>query len=158
MSLTRRSFIKKSSYSTAAIGFLGTGIGFAEGGNETGVLVKWHLWVYTTTQEIEGLNFEGPPNLDDDEVLANMLVNPESLGGLNTVASKGVIADTKTFLGPQVSEWWQFVSVDYPPGTNGAVVDREPVVEDGVEVATIYTVRFPVGTIVKAKQRFDPKP
>lgn len=158
MNLTRRSFIKKSSYSAAAVTILGTGVGLAEGESQSNVLVKWHLWIYTTTGETEGLNFLGPPNLDDDEVLENMLVNPESIGGLNFVASQGVIGDTKTFLGPQFSEWWEFISVDYPPGTTGAVVDREPVVEDGVVTGTIYTIRFPIGTIVKAKQRFDEKP
>jgi len=77
MNITRRSFVKKTSYSAAAVTVLGTGVGLADAGSSANPLM-WESWEMQmladktiTVTSTEELNLTG---LNNDLILLDKLV------------------------------------------------------------------------------------
>ena len=141
MSLTRRSFVKKSSYSAVAVTVLGTGAGLAQGQS---TIALYQLWEYQTTGLWEGLSIPGPRGLTDAQAIASIQTSSEGKTAMiNTITQSGGPS------GPMVYGPGKPVSVRFEfDGFNGGaeVWDKYDTVEGDPPVEiTIYKISFAVG-------------
>ena len=148
MSLTRRSCIKKSSYSAAAVTALGTGVALANG-TTSNLCLWWKDYEYHPNGgQGATLSAFGPNGLNDNQAAGHVLnaVKSSLLSGANTTvtheekrANQGQLLDPPTIT---------IMSVDLPAGTSLSITR----VNAGGR--TLYSLVIPNGTKVKIRQRF----
>ncbi|MEJ6643997.1 MAG: twin-arginine translocation signal domain-containing protein [Akkermansiaceae bacterium] len=156
MSLTRRSFVKKSAYSAAAVTVLGTGVGLGQ--TATGQKEVTDYIDLFTSQDVTGEGVASGDEDKEDEIVAaaklaamqDLTIN--ALNGQSNIVTKMIENDHELKSITSIS-----IPAD-PPNIDGLVevsVITEPLAFNRIKVTVIYKLRANLST--RTTYNYGPK-